>query len=434
LGALGKVFGVNLTGTGKADGSTAGSALWVRWANGGPLGGTGVSGVAGGASGVIGGLLGGSEATGSGAAAASQSGGGAGILGGLFGSIAGLFGRKASVSPQQSVASPTFPTRAAGVPNELADLVASASPTTTDAVNGAPVQSIPTLLRRVASGAVLGASLLGTPAAANQATQGPDTVLPALQAEAASPLGAPSEPNKVIPSPPEAQQRIITEITHPKPSLFDKILGAAINFGGQIAGGWAAGMVPQGGDTSGGGGGDNSWALAPSPNDNVNDAGIVTMPMAFGGKVSGRGSGTSDSIPAMLSHGEFVTKASSTAKHLPLLHRINNDTLKFAVGGLVGYDDGGYVSPSAAYMPGERGMGMMAAASTRIAGSTSSSSVSTRNYGDTHNHYIDARGSTDPAQTTANIDRYMKTAGPQIAAAAVHAVKDQQMRRAPSAK
>jgi hypothetical protein len=232
-------------------------------------------------------------------------------------------------------------------------------------------------------------------------------------------LGAPSEPNKVIPSPPEAQQRIITEITHPKPSLFDKILGAAINIGGQIAGGWAGGMVPQGG-TSGGGGSDSSGGFSDG------------IGFAAGGKVSGPGNGTSDSIPARLSHGEFVTKASSTSKYLPLLKHINNDTLKFATGGLVGYADGGYVSPSMAYVPGERSTGMMASASTQVAGNASSSSPSAS--GDQHTWHIDARGSTDPAQTTAHLDRYMKSAGPQIAAAAVRAVKDQQLRRAPSAR
>jgi hypothetical protein len=296
-----------------------------------------------------------------------------------------------------------------------------------------------------------------TDAAPGDAT-GNATVLPQPPAfwpeshEASSPVGAPSQTGAVIPNPPDTQAKPITEITKPKPTLFDEILSAGINFAGQVGGQWAAGKLPTGGSGSGGASGssDNSWAQAASPDDNLNDAGIVTDPSgngwvdywqlhppdettysARGGKISGPGTGTSDSIPAMLSHGEYVINANATAKHLPLLHKINKG---FAAGGLVGYDDGGYVAPSMAYVSAERGAGQMAAASTRIAGSTSSSSVSTRNYGDTHNHYIDARGSTDPAQTTANIDRYMKKAGPQIAAAAVHAVKDQQMRRAPSAK
>ncbi len=56
-----------------------------------------------------------------------------------------------------------------------------------------------------------------------------------------------------------------------------------------------------------------------------------------GGDVSGPGSGTSDSIPAMLSDGEFVVKASATKRHRALLHAINNGRVgRFADGGLVG--------------------------------------------------------------------------------------------------
>lgn len=256
------------------------------------------------------------------------------------------------------------------------------------------------------------------------------------------------------------------EITKPQPSELSKILGTVMGLGSSMLGGKSSGSSGSGGGgglfgslfgggSGGSSGGDSSGALgddsgggdllgsdAISGLDDLFMAGGGRVPGIpffaaggrFNGKVSGPGTGTSDSINAKLSHGEFVTKASATSKYLPLLQQINNDTLKFAMGGLVGYDDGGYVAPSMAYVSAERGAGQMAAASTRIAGSTSSSSVSTRNYGDTHNHYIDARGSTDPAQTTAHIDRYMKKTGPQIAAAAVHAVKDQQLRRAPSAR
>jgi len=56
-----------------------------------------------------------------------------------------------------------------------------------------------------------------------------------------------------------------------------------------------------------------------------------------GGSVTGPGTGTSDSIPAMLSHGEFVVKAKQANKFRPLLQAINNDSLpKFAEGGSVG--------------------------------------------------------------------------------------------------
>ncbi|MCM2504102.1 tape measure protein [Aureimonas altamirensis] len=58
---------------------------------------------------------------------------------------------------------------------------------------------------------------------------------------------------------------------------------------------------------------------------------------ATGGHVRGPGTGRSDSIPAMLSNGEYVINARSTAKHRALLDAINSGTLPaFADGGPVG--------------------------------------------------------------------------------------------------
>ncbi|MBB4067008.1 phage tail length tape measure family protein [Gellertiella hungarica] len=57
---------------------------------------------------------------------------------------------------------------------------------------------------------------------------------------------------------------------------------------------------------------------------------------AAGGPVSGPGTGTSDSIPTMLSNGEFVVNARSSRKHMALLHAINNGTIgHMAAGGVV---------------------------------------------------------------------------------------------------
>lgn len=57
---------------------------------------------------------------------------------------------------------------------------------------------------------------------------------------------------------------------------------------------------------------------------------------ASGGAVFGPGTGTSDSIPAMLSNGEFVINAQSTRKFGPLLERINSGkSLSFNTGGPV---------------------------------------------------------------------------------------------------
>ncbi|MCE4541386.1 MULTISPECIES: phage tail length tape measure family protein [unclassified Caballeronia] len=58
---------------------------------------------------------------------------------------------------------------------------------------------------------------------------------------------------------------------------------------------------------------------------------------ATGGHIVGAGSGTSDSIPAMLSNGEFVVNAASTKKYRSLLESINAGQARhFATGGLVG--------------------------------------------------------------------------------------------------
>lgn len=62
---------------------------------------------------------------------------------------------------------------------------------------------------------------------------------------------------------------------------------------------------------------------------------------AEGGEVKGPGNGTSDSILARVSNGEFVVNAAATKKNLPLLRAINDnkpikDLPKFAKGGLIG--------------------------------------------------------------------------------------------------
>lgn len=62
------------------------------------------------------------------------------------------------------------------------------------------------------------------------------------------------------------------------------------------------------------------------------DGGIIHA--ATGGKIRGPGSSRSDSIPAMLSNGEFVVNAAATKKYAGLLEAINSGaTLKLADGG-----------------------------------------------------------------------------------------------------
>lgn len=79
----------------------------------------------------------------------------------------------------------------------------------------------------------------------------------------------------------------------------------------------------------GGGGGLNYFPPAPS----MPGVGLY----AGGGQVRGPGTGTSDSIPAMLSDGEFVVNAKATRKHRGILEAINagGDFLHRAAGGLV---------------------------------------------------------------------------------------------------
>lgn len=76
------------------------------------------------------------------------------------------------------------------------------------------------------------------------------------------------------------------------------------------------------------------------------DGGPVGLPevglgrlYADGGHVRGAGTGTSDSIPARLSNGEFVVNAAATRKFLPLLERIN-------AGRVPGFASGGLVAPT----------------------------------------------------------------------------------------
>ena len=51
---------------------------------------------------------------------------------------------------------------------------------------------------------------------------------------------------------------------------------------------------------------------------------VKSAKFATGGKVTGPGTGTSDSIPAMLSNGEFVMTAAATRMFEPLLMTMNN--------------------------------------------------------------------------------------------------------------
>jgi hypothetical protein len=77
--------------------------------------------------------------------------------------------------------------------------------------------------------------------------------------------------------------------------------------------------------------------------------------MAMGGYVSGAGNGTSDSIPAMLSNGEYVVSAKAVqAAGIPMLDKINKMAMggpvynvpAYSMGGRVKYNNGGMATSS----------------------------------------------------------------------------------------
>lgn len=92
----------------------------------------------------------------------------------------------------------------------------------------------------------------------------------------------------------------------------------------------------QGAKGSGGGSSGNWLAVAGKVVGSLFGLGFST-----GGHVRGPGTGTSDSIPARLSDGEFVVNAQATARHRALLEQINSGSVVgFSEGGLVGASSG----------------------------------------------------------------------------------------------
>jgi hypothetical protein len=76
----------------------------------------------------------------------------------------------------------------------------------------------------------------------------------------------------------------------------------------------------------------------------VPTGGISGGGFASGGYVSGAGTGTSDSILARLSNGEFVSTARATSIYRPILEAMNNSTRVSSLSKIVGYASGGYVN------------------------------------------------------------------------------------------
>jgi tape measure domain-containing protein len=111
------------------------------------------------------------------------------------------------------------------------------------------------------------------------------------------------------------------------------LFGSILSIGGSLAGGYfsgggaAASSMAQGASAAGySGAAFDSWVKNASS----------AVRAATGGYIKGPGTGTSDSITAMLSNGEYVINAKAAAKNMGLLDAINYGKMpKFAEGGLV---------------------------------------------------------------------------------------------------
>ena len=85
-------------------------------------------------------------------------------------------------------------------------------------------------------------------------------------------------------------------------------------------------------------------------------ASVATVAAATGGHIQGPGTGTSDSIPAMLSNWEFVTRAAVVQQEgaLPFLHDFNARGMA-ALDDWRGYAAGGPISADPVYSRNEGG-------------------------------------------------------------------------------
>ncbi|WP_161138799.1 D-alanyl-D-alanine carboxypeptidase family protein [Propylenella binzhouense] len=105
--------------------------------------------------------------------------------------------------------------------------------------------------------------------------------------------------------------------------LTDRLIDLALNA-----------VFPSPGSLSAGGGGGKGKAVGQALATVMTGAPI---PLASGGYVTGPGTGTSDSVPAQLSNGEFVVNAKATRRNRALLDAINSGNVPaFAAGGFVG--------------------------------------------------------------------------------------------------
>jgi hypothetical protein len=93
--------------------------------------------------------------------------------------------------------------------------------------------------------------------------------------------------------------------------------------------------------------------------------------LATGGPVRGVGGPTQDNIPIWASAGEYMVNAASYAKHAPLVHAINSDTLpKYATGGMIGSNWNTTVALDPAYAKAAAAQKAAAASSESFGGGT----------------------------------------------------------------
>ena len=134
---------------------------------------------------------------------------------------------------------------------------------------------------------------------------------------------------------------VLTTVAPVRPAALFERFGAAIAAGAAVASGLAtvkkivSVQVPN----APGGGGNLTQTTPSAPAERPSAINVSAAPIKFavGGLVRGPGTETSDSIPAMLSDGEFVVNARSTRLFQPILSAINAsaDLPGFAMGGLV---------------------------------------------------------------------------------------------------
>jgi hypothetical protein len=149
-----------------------------------------------------------------------------------------------------------------------------------------------------------------------------------------------------------------------------------------------------------------------------------------GGKLGSRGN------PIFVKNADGLASgaASVAAKSLSSSGGLMSGLLKSVIGFLPAFADGGDFGPGTTALVGEQGPEVVHFGSAGHV-TPNGKAPSTGGSGDTHHTWnIDARGSTDPAQTMAMVQQGIMQAAPHIVAASLKAHQDYNDRRPPSAR